>query len=55
MRLEHLLSREVLYDDFFPFSTSLFIYPEAHFDALTDINPDAQYVTDFNGIIRDDG
>ena len=38
-----------------PFSASLFIYPEAHFDALTDISPDAQYVTDQIGTIRDDG
>ncbi len=38
-----------------PFSTSLFIYPEAYFDALTDISPDAQYVIDFYDIIRDHG
>ena len=46
MRLEHLLSREVLYDDLFIFFFFIiYIYPEAYFDALTDISPVAQYVT----------
>ena len=45
MWLEHLLSREVLYDDLFTLSSSLLNISEAHFDALTDISPDAQYDT----------